>query len=217
MELLSSSSRTSATALQNHPSDAQLIDACTTGDLSRVQILVHCHGIRVTARDASRQVTPLHMACAEGHAAIVAWIVEWTRLMLEYHETSNEHEDTSYNEAIPQNNTDSYDDDDCDDDDNFGGGILHTNDPLLAPSVTYLLQATDSAGNTPLHYACVNGHVPIVRMLAKAMVHDVEGWRHVYFAQNHHGRTPLEWAQKTHKHAIVKELQRWKPPPERPI
>jgi ankyrin repeat protein len=43
--------------------------------------------------------------------------------------------------------------------------------PLIGhcPTVLHLVQAVDSMGNTPLHYASANGYVDIIRVMAESL------------------------------------------------
>jgi len=60
------------------------------------------------------------------------------------------------------------------------------------------MEAKDSNGNTPLHFAAANGHLEIVRLLCDHGA-DVE-------ARNKWGMRPLHWAAYHGHISIVKEL-----------
>mmetsp|Transcript_714 Transcript_714/g.2087 ORF Transcript_714/g.2087 Transcript_714/m.2087 type:complete len:217 (+) Transcript_714:202-852(+) len=208
----------------------QLIDACHRGDLPEAQTLIHVHGAQVTAREASTFVTPLHMAVVQGHTNIVQWLLEWTAIL------SNMSTTTTTTTTSSSMDKDDEHEEDNDDEGSDEGDWCNNDAPLLATSILQLLQAVDCTGNTPLHYACSNGHVKILRAMAVAVLLggkeeslessspkqyrqfiDPEGWRQLLAMKNHNGRTPLNWAKANRKSQIVAELQAWTLPPPTPI
>ena len=144
---------------------------------------------------------------------MVQWLLEWTELMSHHppSQSMSQSLSTSSNRRRYNEFDDDVDDDGVDEDDGWGGGGGGVDDaPLLAPTVLDLLLAMDSRGNTPLHYACSNGRVDIVRALAKAVaIESSSGWKELMEARNENGRTPADWARAKRKAYAAREAESW--------
>ena len=185
-----SSPTTNAAQSGENPND-NLLAACRQGSLPDAQRQVHVYGAAVDAVDPETGTTPLHAAVAEGHLAIATWLLEWTALM----------QSTLTDAPIEEEGDDHAD-----------------GTPLIGrASVIDLLRATDLSGNTPLHYACVNGDAAMVRAMAAALQATSPrafraAWTDLLDQRNHMQRTPAEWARAKNKAHMARVVENLVPP-----
>eukprot|EP00977_Amphora_coffeiformis_P008000 scaffold1803_cov92-Amphora_coffeaeformis.AAC.23 len=187
-------------------SNIALLEACSQGDLAACQTLVHAHDARIAAAvDPQSGCTPLHLVTAHGHLELLEWLLAWTAFQANLPSSSGG-EGTGDGSLVAIQEVPEEEDDPIDDDDEVA--------PFVAPSVLHLLQASDTAGNTPLHYASANGRVDMIRTIARVVGSSTNtravacaAWQDLLAQQNVHGLTPADWARHKHLAHVAKALE----------
>ena len=191
---------TTTTATTN----AALLAASRQNDLTACQTLVHVHGARIAAAvEPQTGCTPLHLVTANGHLELLEWLLAWTALQANLSSSSSPSGGGSL--MAIQEDPEEEDEDPMEDD---------VAAPLVAPSVLHLLQASDTLGNTPLHYASANGRVDMIRKIAKVIGSSMTtrtaacaAWQNLLALRNVNGRTPADWARHNRQAFVAVALE----------
>jgi ankyrin repeat protein len=169
--------------VENRDGDTPLHFACFHGRLQVVQYMVTMAGAYIHAVNAKGN-TPLHLASKHGCTLVVRYLVEMCNADVN---AMNINGDTPLLAAARSKSE-----------------WLETIQCLveMADADVHVVDAT--TGNTPMHFACVNGHLATVQYL-------IEVWGANNLAENDAGHTPLHIACENGQLALVVYLVRLLP------